>query len=85
MNTYKNKPACIMNVYCIRNSVLTSNISFRVYELNNFQVVFCLLILTCFLGDWYTVLCGKKKSIKLKNKNKTNSLSKLGFYTVDVF
>lgn len=41
------------------------------------------LIPTYFLEERYTLVCGK--NVDIKNKNKTNGLGKLGFYTVDGF
>lgn len=68
---------------CASNSELASNVLLKAYDLSYFQVLLGLLISTSFLRQRHTMLC--EKTINKKNKNKTNGLGKLSFYTVDSF
>lgn len=71
-----------MSEKCSSNSDITFHVCFRGYELSYFQAAFCLNFYLLSGGEVHSGLWKKHRH---KNKNKTNGLGKLGFYTVDGF
>lgn len=78
----KNKPACVMGGDWASNSALTLNVWFSLWTqlLSSSILSFNFYLLSG--GEVHSALW---KNINIKNKNKTNGLRKLGFYTVDGF